>query len=125
MAKSRSVAMLALLGTVAGPVAAQPAVTAEEAEARYRQMFAPTKLLDCPAADGDEIVVCAREGEHPARLPLPVAPEPGSVVRGEASGTGAMNADSCLRLCQEGVGINLDMLIKLVDAVGTLIEGDD
>ena len=32
MAKSRSVAMLALLGTMAAPVAAQPATTAEEAD---------------------------------------------------------------------------------------------
>jgi hypothetical protein len=125
MAKSRSVAMLALLGTVAGPVAAQQATTAEEAEARFRQVFAPTKVLDCPEAKGDEIVVCAREGEHPARLPLPIEPEPGRIVRGEASGMGAMAAGGCLRLCQSSVGIDLKMAKQLIDVVGRLIEGDD
>lgn len=125
MAKSRSVAMLVLLSTTAGPLAAQPAVTAEEAEANYRKVFAPTKVLDCPEAKGDEVVVCARTGEHPARLPLPVAPEPGSVVRGEATGTGAMAAGGCLRLCQSSVGIDLKMAKQLVDGIGRLIEGDD
>ena len=96
-----------LLAAAAGPVEAAPPATAEEAMAAYRQVFKPTAELDCPRGDEGEIVVCARRGEDPYRLP-PSAREAGVPVRGEApSGTAALDAGGCISRCQGSVGVNL------------------
>lgn len=126
MTKSRMTVLLLSLAFPSTALADEP-VTAEQALGNYRRTFQAPSDLDCPRGDPDAIVVCGRrEGEaDPDRLPLPVALKPGARVRGEASGSAAMGADSCLRLCQSSVGIDLGMAIKIVNGIGRLLEGDD
>ena len=112
-----------LLLLLAAPAAAQDQVTAEQALTNYRQVIVPTAELDCPrSADGDEIVVCGkRKGERsPYRLPLPVAREPGTPVRGEALADGG----GCIRLCPKPVGIDLEMIFKAAKAIKNKLEED-
>ena len=137
MAKSR-LALPLLLGlglaaAPASPAAAQQTVTAEEALANARRTFAPTAEIDCPRAqDADEIVVCARQGPDPYRLPLASPPAPGSRVRGEApSATEAMTAadDPCTTVgpnqrCSGGLPV-LGIAMFLAKAAIKAVKGDD
>ena len=132
MAKSR-LALPLLLAFAASPAAAQQAVTAEEALANARRTFVPTAELDCPrASDPEEIVVCARQGPDPYRLPLPVPPEPGSRVAGEApSGTDVLAAaeDPCTTVgpnqrCSGGLPV-LGIAIFVAKAVVNAVKEDD
>ena len=132
MAKS-SLALPLLLALAASPAAAQKTVTAEEAIANARRTFVPTAELDCPRAqDPEEIVVCARQGPDPYRLPLAVPPEPGSRVAGEApSGTDIMAAadDPCTTVgpnqrCSGGLPV-LGIAIFVAKAIGKAVKGDD
>jgi hypothetical protein len=81
-------AMAALAALAAAPAptpawADQPA-TADQALARQRSSLRSSLGLDCDRGGGD-IVVCGRPGPDPNRLPLPVEPEPGARIAGEAS----------------------------------------
>ena len=50
----------------------------------------------------------------------------GTVVIGEApTGSDALSAERCIRLCQSQVGVNLDMVIKFAEGIGRLLQGDD
>ena len=83
----------------------------------------------CQRDGGDAIVVCGRrDGEAGRRLPLPIERDPGEVGPriGEApTGSDALSAERCIRLCQSQVGVNLDMVIKFAEGIGRLLEGDD
>ena len=81
MALSR-IAALVLIALLATAAAQDPDTT----ETAYRTTFPIIAELDCPRGQSDDdIVVCGRrDGESPYRLPLPVEPEPGARVAGEA-----------------------------------------
>ncbi|HEX9966270.1 MAG TPA: hypothetical protein VGB04_14940 [Allosphingosinicella sp.] len=78
MAKPALAIMAAALA--AAPAPAAPPLSAEEALAR--QASSLRSGLGCDRGAG-EIVVCARQGHDPNRLPLPVEPEPGARNAGE------------------------------------------
>ena len=80
MAKSALAIMAAALA--AAPAPAAPPLSAEEALARQQSSLRSGLGLDCDRSAGD-IVVCARQGPDPNRLPLPVEPEPGARTAGE------------------------------------------
>ena len=84
---SRMTAAVVLVFSVTA-ASAQP-VTAEQAVENYRGAFKSLEELDCPkSTDPEEVVVCGRRDRaDTARLPLPVAPEPGRRVQGEAVST--------------------------------------
>ena len=112
-----TIALLVAAG--AGAAEAAPPATAEQAIAAYRAVYKPTAELDCPRGEDGEIVVCARRGEDPYRLP-PSAREPGVPVRGEApSGTAALDAGGCISRCQGSVGVNL---LAVPGFIGRVIE---
>ena len=105
-------------------------ITADQALESYRDQFRPVADAGCPTATGEgEIVVCGRrDGEAGRRLPLPIERDPGEVGPriGEApTGSDALSAERCIRLCQSQVGVNLDMVIKVAEGIGRLLEGDD
>jgi len=75
-----------------------------------------------PQESEDEIVVCGRrrEGPDPNRLPLPVAPEPGTRLRGELStSTAALTPDTCLQRCPQPLSIDV------IGAIGAVAKGVD
>jgi hypothetical protein len=113
--------VLAPLLLLAAPASAQDKATAEQALTKYREIIVPTAELDCPRG-GDEIIVCGkRKGEKsPYRLPLPVPREPGARIPGEALADGG----SCMRLCPQPVGINLEMIFKAAKAIKDKLEDD-
>lgn len=119
---------LAFLLIAAAPAAAEGQVTAEQALSNYRAVIAPTAELDCPrGGTGDEIVVCGkRKGEKsPYRLPLPVAREPGTRIAGEVpTGRDALAAERCIKLCPQGVGIDLGMILNAAKAIKNALEED-
>jgi hypothetical protein len=80
--------LLASLGA-ASIAPAQAPLTADEAMETYRAAFHSPDQLECPRGEDADIVVCGRrrEGPAPERLPLPVAPDPGTRVVGEPVGT--------------------------------------
>ena len=96
--------MTAVLILAAGAAPAEAQVTAEQALSNYRKTYKSTQELDCPK-DGSEIVVCGRlgGGRDPARLPLPVAREPGARVAGEPLGDGG----GCVIRCHQPVQVNI------------------
>ena len=77
------------------------------------------------AAEAGEIVVCGRrEGEpNPNRLPLPVDPPQGERLRGEiGNGTQALaETERCLRLCHQGVRIDVLQAISVLGKVADRI----
>jgi hypothetical protein len=105
--------------------AAEPAVTAEQALQTYRRTFQPTRELDCPTSGPDDIVICGRPADalDPNRLPLPIEREPGEIVR--HVGEPATGDHGPCRLCTQPVGIDLNMVLKLVAGVGRLLEDDE
>lgn len=120
---------LASAPAIAGQVAAEPPVTAEQAIENYRRSFRPIRELDCPLPeDPDEIVVCARPrgAADPNRAPLPIGPEPGTRVVGDVpNGTASMNADSCLRLCAQPVEIDVFKAAKFMrNLADRIIDGE-
>src|SRR5690606_18370597 len=79
--------------------------------ARQRQELIDGARLNCPPSADEEITVCARrpsESQGP-RSPLPYAPEPGAVARGESPAN-----FGCDRLCTQPVGASLFQAIDLV-----------
>ena len=111
---------LAATPAAAGQVATQPARTAEEAIANYRQTFESVRELECPTPDDpEEIVVCGRPSgaPDPNRAPLPIAREPGARIPGENSGDGG----GCIRLCHQPLMIDVvkaaKFTRKLVDRI--------
>ena len=85
MAKlGHAIAAAAAAAFLAVPAAAAPPASAEEALARQQASLRSSLGLDCDREAG-EIVVCGRPGPDPNRLPLPVEPEPGARIAGEAS----------------------------------------
>lgn len=129
---------MSLLMIAAGsPAAAAPAgATAEEALERYRQVFVPTPVLDCPpSADPDEVVVCAKAGPAPYRLPLPVAasaPRPSDRAGGEqlsamGSGPGTCTPVGRDQRCNGGlpvIPIAIAVAKAAVQVVGEIIDPD-
>jgi hypothetical protein len=77
------VAMASVLALAGAPAPAAPPASAEEAVARQRASLRAG--LDCDRGGGNDIVVCGRSGPDPNRLPLPVEPEPGARIAGEAA----------------------------------------
>lgn len=80
--------------------------TAEQATANYRNVFKPIAELDCPRGV-EEIIVCGTRLEEMSRYRVPYQPEPGARVRGEPSGSAAMSAGGCLRLCHQPATVNI------------------
>lgn len=79
------------------PAAAQPPLSAEQALARQQSSLRSGLGIGCDRGTA-EIVVCARQGPDPNRLPLPVQPEPGDRRSGEPvdpSETLALSAQTC------------------------------
>lgn len=105
--------------------AAEPAVTAEQALQTYRRTFQPTRELDCPTSGPGDIVICGRPADaiDPNRLPLPIEREPGEIVR--HVGEPATGDHGPCRMCTQPVGIDLNMVLKLVAGVGRLLEDDE
>ena len=95
MAKSR-LALLAL--ALAAPVAApaQEPLTAEAAiETQKRQLEEAAGTAPCPEeGEGEEIVVCARRGPDPYRVPFPDEQPPGTRGAGLGTAANAMDAGS-------------------------------
>lgn len=93
-----AVAAMAIAAMIASaPAAAAPPATAEEALDRQKQSLRAGLALGCDREAG-EIVVCARPGPDPNRLPLPVEPEPGDRRSGEPADpaeTLALSAQTC------------------------------
>ena len=102
---------LAPAPVAAGQAAAQPARTAEDAMANYRQTFESVRELDCPTPeDPEEIVVCGRPSgaPDPNRAPLPIGPEPGARIVGDVpSGRASMSAGGCIKLCPQPVMVDV------------------
>ncbi len=95
MAKLALAIAAAALASAPAP-AAEP-LSADEALARQRSSLRSGLGLDCER-DSAEIVVCGRQGPDPNRLPLPVTPEPGARIAGEAalpSEAMALNDQKC------------------------------
>jgi hypothetical protein len=104
---------LAATPAAAGQAATQPARTAEEAMANYRQTFESVRELDCPTSeDPEEIVVCGRPSgaPDPNRAPLPIAREPGARIPGENSG----DSGGCIRLCHQPVMVDVFKAAKFM-----------
>ena len=86
-----------------------PPATAEEALSSYRTVIKPLAQLDCPKAEGEEVVVCGRRRDQPDPYRIPSDASGSAPARGEPmSGGAAMGAGGCLRLCQSSVGITFD-----------------
>lgn len=89
--------------------------------------LAARRLADearCREGGGDAIIVCGRLARGGGGYRVPDRPEPGARVRlvaGELpSAMAAMGADSCLRLCERPVMINLldpDSIIRGLDRI--------
>lgn len=114
---------MAALALGAAPAAAAPPLSAEEALARQQSSLRSGIGLGCDRGAG-EIVVCARQGPDPNRLPLPVEPEPGARRSGEPvdpSETLALSAEKCTTVgpnqqCSGGIPI-LGIALMIVRTV--------
>jgi hypothetical protein len=87
----------AFLAGGASSASAAPPATADDALARQRESLRAGLGLGCDRGGG-EIIVCAREGPDPNRLPLPVPPELGARHAGEPADpidTLALSAQKC------------------------------
>jgi hypothetical protein len=75
-----------LLVLLTSPAAAQEAVTADQVIENHQQNLKRALQTDCrPDPDPNIITVCGRRNDASRyRLPLPVEPEPGRRIRGEA-----------------------------------------
>jgi hypothetical protein len=121
MAKPALAIMAAALA--AAPAPAQPPLTAEEALARQQSSLRSGLGLGCDRTTA-EIVVCARQGPDPNRLPLPVQPEPGARIAGEPVDPGetlALSAEKCTPVgqnqqCSGGLPI-LGIALMIVQTV--------
>ena len=121
MAKPALAIMAAALA--AAPAPAQPPLTAEEALARQQSSLRSGLGLGCDRTTA-EIVVCARPGPDPNRLPLPVQPEPGARIAGEPVDPGetlALSAEKCTPVgqnqqCSGGLPI-LGIALMIVQTV--------
>lgn len=125
---------LVILLALPAAAGAQPVTAAEAIATQRRQLEAVTggaaRARDCdPAAEPGEIVVCGRDDGERHRLPLPVEPMPGERRRllGEApTGTEAMAADRCFRMCQTGAMIDVFGLVRGPARVaGRILDPDD
>ncbi|MGS1015850.1 hypothetical protein [Allosphingosinicella humi] len=124
--------LLASLGA-ASIAPAQAPLTADEAMETYRAAFQSPYQLDCPRGDEADIVVCGRrrEGPAPERLPLPVAPDPGTRVAGEP--VGAVEAAGSREKCSTigpnqncGGGLPVFAIVgAVVQIIAKAIEPDD
>jgi hypothetical protein len=131
MSRMALAALLALAPApaAAGQAATQPARTAEEAMANYRETFESVRELDCPTPeDPEEIVVCGRPSDapDPNRAPLPIGPEPGArVVGGVPSALESMSAGGCISRCPQPVMVDVFKAAKFMrDLAERIIEGD-
>ena len=93
-------------------LAAAQQIGPEEAIAAQRTEVRAAMRIECPPGAGDEdIVVCGRgSGGGGEAYRVPFVPEPGRIARlpGEApTGGDALAADRCIRLCNEGVKIDV------------------
>jgi hypothetical protein len=102
MAKSRITGLLLALAAASLPAAAPAQTAAESLIARQKSgLQAATGTRRCPTGgDEGEIVVCG-QAQSPYRLPLPVEPLPGEVVRGEVpSPVALLKEDTCTTVGQ-------------------------
>ena len=121
----------ALLLGASAPVAAEAPVSADQALARQQAALRSTLGLGCDRGGGD-IVVCARLGPDPNRLPLPVEPEPGARPAGEPPAPAealALSAEKCTTVgpnqqCSGGVPV-IPIAIWLVRTAVEAAAGDD
>lgn len=92
-------ALLLLSLGAASLAPAQAPLTADQAMETYRRAFQAPDQLDCPRGEDEDIVVCGRrtDGADSNRLPLPVAPDPGTRVAGEP--VGAVEAAGTRETC--------------------------
>jgi hypothetical protein len=121
---------LLLLAFVPAAAPAQ-SLTAEQAIAEQRRQVmgagrSGTRSAECAASQtADEIVVCGRGDSDRHRLPLPVEPVPGERQRmlGEPpTGTAALGAGACFRLCHEPVKFNpIEMVVDVAQALAERI----
>ncbi|HEX8381653.1 MAG TPA: hypothetical protein VF619_14020 [Allosphingosinicella sp.] len=89
--------MAAVAALCAAPAPAAEPVSAEGALARQLSALRSSLGTGCDRGAGD-IVVCARRGPDPNRLPFPVPPEPGARNSGEPADpadTLALSAEKC------------------------------
>ena len=128
MGKSRLAPALLPLALTAAPVEAQAPIqlSAEEAARVDGAMRAKPDPLACSARPG-EIVVCAhRFGGGGQRMEF--EREPGEIVRHvnePGTGTAALAADRCTRLCNVGVTVDLIAAARAAPKIVRHILGRD
>lgn len=92
------IAPLVLSALLLPAAAAAQSITAEEALATHQRTMAAvgTGCVHPVSRNTDEVVVCAKRAAPSLRLPLPVEPEPGTRIRGEAaSATRGLEPQRC------------------------------
>ena len=120
------IATVMLAATVAAAAPAQ-SLTAEQAMANHKR--AVERIGNDCADEGasEEIVVCARRTGPSMRLPLPVQPEPGARVNGEAvSATTGLQPQRCTawgpnQSCNGGLPL-LPIAAKVAGAAKKIVE---
>ena len=132
MTKSRTGPAVAALLLLASAAASAQTVTAEQAMENHRLSFPTVREIDCPTdAAADEVVVCARRGPDPNRMPMP-SPAPGRRILGEAAGTTeAMRVgdDPCTTVgpnqrCGGGLPV-IPILMTVGKALVKAVDGED
>ena len=117
---------------IAAPAAADAPLTAEQALENHRTRFAAAGTPRCETGEtADDIVVCGRRETY--RLPLPVAREEGTPIRGEPASAAAM-MPKCHMACPPAFGITLvstsgagagGAIADIARGIDRLLGGDD
>lgn len=114
-----------LLSLLAAPAPPSP-VTAEQAMQTYRATFRAGAPARCATPERpDELVVCGRRDSE-SRLPLPVEPVPGEVVR-SLPGEARMVDGGCVPTdrCAGGVSIDIFRAIGVARKIFDRVSGGD
>jgi hypothetical protein len=121
MAKSRiTLSLVAIAAAAPMPAAAQAPSAAEALIEKQRTgLQAATGTRRCPEVKGEgEILVCG-QAHSPYRLPLPVEPSPGEVVRGDVpSPVPLLKVETCTTVGHARGCPSFDIL-----AIGLMIGG--
>ena len=130
MAKSSYAVALLFAGWTADAAAQAPAApaSADAAMKREQQWVSGALPRGCPASgplSDEEIVVCGRTHRQPERSPLPVARDPGEIVR-HAGEAGGADLNTCYASCNQPVMINpIAVIVAIPKVVRHILHGDD